>query len=105
MKVQLLHTADCHVWQKAEFELEKALKVASLPVAHEIILIENSKQAEDFKFSGSPQISIDGIDIDPKAAKIKIFSVEACRPYFWQGKSFDYPPKEMILSALKTHQK
>lgn len=100
MKIQLLHTKDCHAWMEAEKELKQALDEAGLKTTYEVVLVENLDQAQKYRFSGSPQILIDGEDIDPMAKNIKNFSVASCRPYFYQRKSYDYPPKEMILEYL-----
>ena len=101
MKIKLFHNVSCHAWQQAESELEKALKEAGIKADHQVIVVESQKQAEEYKFPGSPTIQIDGKDIDPAAAKITQFAVDACRPYFWQGKAYDFPTKEMIFVALK----
>lgn len=101
MKIQLLHTADCHAWKDSLSTLEDALKIKSLEVKYEVILIETENQANAYKFSGSPTILINGIDIDPLARNEKTYSISSCRPYFYQGKTYDFPPKEMIFEALK----
>lgn len=100
MKIQLLHTNECHAWQEAEKQLKEALKEANLSLEYEVILVSSPEQAQSLRFSGSPQITIDGQDVDPLAKNAKIFSIQSCRPYFYQGKSYDYPPKEMILEKL-----
>lgn len=100
MQIQLLHTKDCHAWQEAEKVLEEALQEAVLPVEYQVVLVTSEVQAEQLKFLGSPQITVDGIDVDPIAKNATRFSVQSCRPYLYHGKSYDYPPKEMILESL-----
>lgn len=100
MKVQLFHTVDCHAWKESLSVLEEALNEVQEEVRIEVILIENSDQAKRFKFLGSPTIYINEKDVDPGAEKATNFAVAACRPYFYKGKSYDYPPREMILKAL-----
>lgn len=100
MQIQLLHTKDCHAWQEAEKVLEEALQEASEPVEYRVVLVTSEVQAEQLKFLGSPQITIDGVDVDPLAKNADKFSIASCRPYLYQGKSYDYPPKEMILVSL-----
>lgn len=99
--IRLLHTEACHAYHYAFDELEKALKEKGLPVKFEVILITSEKEAKEHKFFGSPAIQVNGEDVDPKAKMVTKYSVSSCRPYFWKGKSYDYPPKEMILEALK----
>lgn len=100
MKIQLLHTADCHAWKDSLFVLEDALKTKGLEVKYEVILIGTKDQAKTYKFSGSPTILVDGVDVDPMARNVTTYSVNSCRPYFHQGKTYDFPPREMILEAL-----
>ncbi|MBI2617591.1 DUF2703 domain-containing protein [Candidatus Gottesmanbacteria bacterium] len=100
MKIQLLHTADCHAWKESLSILEEALKTKGLAAKYEVILIDTEGQAKAYKFNGSPSILIDGIDVDPMARNVKSYSVSSCRPYFYHGKTYDYPPKEMIIEAL-----
>ena len=101
MKIKLLHTSDCHVWQEAERQLATALGELNLPKEYEVILIGNEKQAKENHFLGSPQITIDGADIDPMTKNAHSFNAISCRPYFYKGKFYDYPPKEMIKEAIK----
>lgn len=100
-KIRLLHTQGCHTYHQAFDELEKALKEKGLPVRFEVVLITCEKEAEENKFLGSPTIQVNGEDVDPKAKIVTKYSISLCRLYFWKGKSYDYPPKEMILEALK----
>ena len=100
MKIQIIRNEGCHIWQTAEKALKEALTEASLPKDYEIIVVKGNDQAQQYKFFGSPQITIDGVDIDPAAAKATQFQTEGCRFYVWQGKMYEYPPKEMILQTL-----
>lgn len=102
MKIQLFHTADCHAWKESLSLLEDALKTKGVEVKYEVILVETEDQARDYKFIGSPTILINGIDVDPLVKNVKTYSVSSCRTYFYQGKSFDYPQKEMIFEALNS---
>lgn len=103
LNIQLLHTRDCHSYQKAMIELEGALEEAGLPVRFEVTLVNSRAAAEQYKFIGSPTIRINGVDIELEAAGVEKFGLGSCRPYFWKDKFYDYPPKDMILSALKKH--
>lgn len=103
LNVQLSHTLVCHGYQKAMIELEGALEEAGLPVRFEITLVNSRAAAEQYKFIGSPTIRINGVDIELEAAGVMKFGLDSCRPYFWKDKFYDYPPKDMILSALKKH--
>jgi len=110
MKIQLIHNKDCHVWQKAKKVLKEALKETNLPGKYEIVIIKNDEEAKKYRFYGSPQITINGKDIDPSSQKATQFQTEGCRFYMWEvegpdgtrrKKMYEYPPKEMIFQALK----
>ena len=101
MNIDLLYTTSCHAYRRAMEELEAALDEMKLSVIFTMIRVDKQADAKKYKFSGSPAIHINGIDIDPRAGEIKSFSVVSCRPYLWDGKGYDWPPKAMIVEALK----
>lgn len=103
MRVVLVRNEGCHIWKVAEEELKKALKEAGLPIKYETVVVRNDREAGNYKFFGSPQITIDGVDIDPSALKATQFQAQGCRFYLWQGKMYEYPLAEAILDALKSH--
>lgn len=105
MKIEFLHTDDCHVWQKALPLLKKTMKELGIKGKIEAITIKTQKDAEKHKFSGSPSIKIDSKDIDPMAKKVTKYSPVSCRPYFYKRKFYDFPPKEMIVEALRKTEK
>lgn len=101
MENKLIRNKDCHIWQAAEVVLKEALSEVGLPSEYEIVVVENDEEAQKYKFFGSPQITIDGEDVDPAAAKATQFQITGCRIYMWQGKMYEYPPREMIIEKLK----
>lgn len=101
MKIQILHNKSCNFWLIAKKELEEILKEKGINEPIEEILISNNEEAAQYHFAGSPQIMIDGKDIDPMAEKITNFHESGCRIYFWEGKVYEYPPREMIEEALR----
>lgn len=101
MKIQLIRNEGCHIWQIAEKAQKETLTEASLPKDYEIIVVKGNNQAQQYKFFGSPQITVDGVDIDPQAKNATQFQTEGCRLYVWEEKMYEYPPKEMILKVFK----
>ena len=110
MDIKLIRNEGCHIWQTAEGVLKEALKEANLPGEYEIIVVKNDEEAKSYRFFGSPQITIDGVDIDPSSEKATQFQASGCRIYMWEAeglegtrsrKMYEYPPKEMILEALR----
>lgn len=100
-KITLLFVQGCHAYHEAFDELAAALKESGLPPRFEAILITSDEDAKNHKFFGSPTVQVDGVDVDPKAKAVTKYGMSSCRPYIWQGKSYDFPPKAMILEALK----
>ncbi len=101
LKVQLLHTSDCHIWKTSLEELEAALKEVKKEIRYEVVQITNQQEADEYTFTGSPTILLNGVNVDPLRRSLKKFIFSGCTPYFWKGKSYEYPPKEMIVAALK----
>jgi glutaredoxin len=101
MKIQLIRNESCPNWQKTEELLKEALSEAGLSEDYEVIVVEDDEKAKEYRFFGSPQIIIDGKDIDPLAAKASDFHFQGCRFYLWEGKVLEHPPKKMILQALQ----
>ena len=85
--------------------LKEALKEENINSEPQLILIDSEASAKKFKFYGSPNIKINNKDIDPFAESVTNYGLGACRPYLWEGQMFDFPPKEMILTALQEHIK
>lgn len=105
MKIKLIRNEGCHIWQTAEAVLKEALAQANLPPEYEIVVVADDTQAQQYRFFGSPQITVNGVDIDPNAQKATKFQEAGCRLYLWQGKMYEHPPKEMILGALWKSEK
>lgn len=101
MEVQLLHNKACTFYKKVMDVLEEVLAEKGLPVRYEVILISDDEEAKQYKFFGSPQIMVDGKDIDQNAQKIINYHADGCRVYLYQGQTHDAPPKEMIIEALE----
>ena len=99
-KVVVLHNEECEYWQDAVLEAKKAMISSGMQPWVEIIEVKSPADAKKYKFSGSPQVNVNGKDVDPEAKNIKKPSLKTCRPYTWDGKSHDYPPKEMVVEAL-----
>lgn len=105
MKVTLLHTSGCHIWKTALEELEVALAKTGNRISYEVVQVTSQAQAEKLKFTGSPTILINGKNVDKMKRKINRFTNSGCSIYFWKGKTYEYPPKEMITAAIKENKK
>ena len=98
--ITVLHNDQCTFWQKTKADLETLLgeKQISVPIGE--VLIGNDEAAKEHKFFGSPQVEINGQDIDPMAKMVTAYHASGCRPYFWQDNFQDFPPREMLKEAL-----
>ncbi len=100
-KIQVLHNNECTFWQLAWKMLEDFIREKNLDVGLEELLITSDQDAAKHRFAGSPQITINGKDIDPEAGRITNFHASGCRPYFYRGQAYDYPPRQMVEEALR----
>jgi hypothetical protein len=65
------------------------------------VKIETQEDAETHQYFGSPQININGKDIDPMAENVTNFKFAGCRFYIYKEKTYEFPPKEMLEEALE----
>ncbi len=120
MKIQLLYILDCPWCIKTKKLIKESLKELGSKSKVEEILIDSDEKARKYHFVGSPTIRIDGKDIQEKLSKGKCLPCEelaehtkgttefvkqecscGCRIYFYKGRQYPYPPKEMIKEVIK----
>lgn len=120
MKIQLLYILNCPWCLKTKKLIRQVLKELKIKADIEEILIDSEEGAKRYKFLGSPTIRIDGKDIQEKVGKGQCLPCEelselrkdttafvkkeckcGCRKYFYKGKRYPYPTKEMIKEAIK----
>jgi hypothetical protein len=96
--IELLVSEICDQVETTQQALQKAM--GELRIREPIIfkVIKTYGDARKEKFEGSPEVRIDGEDIDPHM-HIN-FSHKACRTYFFRGKILSSPPKDMIKDAF-----
>ncbi len=96
----ILHNNECNFWETVKHDLESLAKQKELDCTIEDVLVANDGEARRWKFAGSPQLLINGKDIDPMADRITNYHASGCRPVVWKGKLYEYVPVEMIAAAL-----
>lgn len=117
MKVQLLYILDCPWCVKTKNLIAESLKEFEVKAKVEEILIDSDEKARKYEFTGSPTIRINGKDIEEEVSKGRCLPCEeiaqestefvkkecrcGCRIYFYKGKQYPYPPKEMIKEAIE----
>lgn len=103
MKYQftILHNEHCNFWRVLKASLEHFVRERKLDAEIKEILIWNDEEARQYQFSGSPQLLMNGKDIDPMADRITFYHAGGCRPVFFRGGHYDYPPMAMVEEALQ----
>jgi len=120
MKIQLLYILDCPWCVKTKKLIRESLKELGVKADIEEILIDSDEKAKKYKFVGSPTIRVNGKDIQKEVNKGQCLPCEelvkhteeatefvkqecryGCRIYFYKGKQYPYPSKEMIKEAIK----
>ena len=97
----ILYSNACNFWEHLRSELQELIKEKNLDANIEEVLVETDEQASKHRFFGSPQLLINGKDIDPMAEQMTTFQAGGCRFVVWQEKMYEYPPREMILDAIE----
>jgi glutaredoxin len=122
MKIEILYILDCPWCLKTKELVKKTLKELQVDAEVEEILIDSDKKAKEYHFGGSPTIRINGKDIQDDVKKGRCLPCEelaeqtrkatkfvkqecycGCRVYLYKGKTYNYPPKEMIKEAIKNN--
>jgi glutaredoxin len=120
MKIEILYILDCPWCVKTKKLIRESLRELGIKSDIEEILIDSDEKAKEYNFVGSPTIRINGKDIQEDVSKGKCLPCEelaeltkgttefikqecrcGCRIYFYKGKQYSYPPKEMIKKAIR----
>lgn len=101
LHIQVLHNKQCTFWQSDWALLERLVKEGKIDADLEEIIVDTDEKAREYRFFGSPQVMIEGVDVDPMAAQMTNFHWTGCRPYFYQDRQYDYVPEGMIMEAVK----
>jgi len=100
--VEILYTDACPFWKETAKTIIQIKKELNLTITVKKTKITNEEQAKQHGFLGSPTVRINGVDIDPTAAPVKQpIGYVGCRIYTHEGHIYDYPPKQMIKTALQ----
>ncbi len=100
MKITILHNKTCNIWRTTKGTIEAILKENGTSAEIEEVVIADDAQAKERHFAGSPQVLIDGQDIDPMAEKVTNYHESGCRFYIWKDKLHEGPPREMLEEAI-----
>lgn len=101
VRIQVFHNQECTFWRVAWKLLEDLIKEKRLDAQLAEMLVASDDEARRYRFAGSPQVMINGQDVDPEANRMTNFHASGCRPYFRNGEHYDYPPRAMVEEALQ----
>ncbi len=120
MKIELLYILDCQWCLKTKELIRESLRELRVKADIEEILIDSDEKVKKHNFVGSPTVRINGKDIQEEVKKEQCLSCEelakstkettefvkhecrcGCRIYFYKGKQYPYPPKEMMKEVIK----
>jgi hypothetical protein len=102
MDLEVLHIDDCPNWEQAADRLQEALN--STGHGDESIgfrLLRSSEDAVGTAFTGSPTITLDGIDLIPSQGAT---SDLACRIYVTPSGSAGLPTVDQLVEGIQAHE-
>ena len=98
MKIELLYFDGCPRWLTTRTQVEEVLAERGLANDITLINVQSNDEANERRFTGSPTLRVDGVDIDPDTPQDG-FNLE-CRTYWVDGKPTGLPPREWIERAV-----
>ncbi len=100
MKIELLYFEDCPSWCTTKQYLNEIMENFSVDSSITLIRVESNADAVKRKFTGSPTIRLDGVDLFPVDHTDYALG---CRVYETPQGLKGSPTKEMIRGKLKDH--
>jgi hypothetical protein len=100
-KIQFLYWEDCPSHPEAWQLLHEVLAEEGLNWPVERIMVVNDQDAQQWGFSGSPTIRVEGRDLDPQGAA-QMGVALACRVYRLEdGRFSPVPSRETVRRGLR----
>ncbi len=101
VRISVYYTPECPREPVIE-EIKKAVREAGVEEYElEEVVLANDEEAAQHRVLGVPTVRINGVDVDPSFEDRGVYTSTCSRIYKWAGKYHDYPPKEMIVEALR----
>ena len=97
--VELFYFDDCPSWKKALEILEVSLDKMGISQNVSLISIETQEEAARYKFTGSPMIRVNGIDLFPTSQTNYALG---CRVYQTSQGYQGWPTEEMVSEKLQS---
>ena len=101
VRISVYYTPECPREPVIE-EIKKAVREVGVEEYElEEVVLANDEEAAQHRVLGVPTVRINGVDVDPSFEDRGVYTSTCSRIYKWAGKYHDYPPKEMIVEALR----
>ena len=100
MKTELFYFDDCPSYKQTLENLKKALQLEQLPEEIEMIEVADPADAQSKRFSGSPSIRIEGIDVEGPDVEARGYAY-GCRVYTSEGRTVGWPSVDRIRQAFQ----
>jgi hypothetical protein len=97
--IEVLYTEHCPFWKEVTKIIEEILEKFEIQASVKKVKISSEDEARRLRFPGSPTVRINGVDVDPTFKETR--GIIGCRIYNYRGKIYEYPPKDMIIKAVK----
>lgn len=104
MSVQLYYFDQCPSYRRALENLREALRLEGLSEAVELVAVVSDTDAQEKRFTGSPSIRINGIDLEGVAAEARGYGF-GCRVYEHDGRPVGWPSVDQIRRVLQSLHK
>jgi hypothetical protein len=99
-RIAFLYWEECQSHDEAFTRLRKVLREDRIDAEIELIKVRSDEEAKQLRFTGSPTILVDGIDIQQPTTTHYALS---CRAYQLEdGRISPLPSEVMIRTALKS---
>lgn len=101
MKVELLYFDGCPNHVAAEQLVQAVAAELDLPVAVDRVLVEDHPTADQLRFTGSPTVRVDGVDVEPGWVP-PAEGLLGCRVYQTDAGLSGVPDRRWLRQALLT---
>ena len=99
VKIELLYFDDCPSWKQALENLNESMSKTGISEEVTLIPVETQEDAQEYKFTGSPMIRVNGVDLFPTGQTSYALG---CRVYQTPDGYKGWPTREMITEKLQT---
>lgn len=104
MTIELLYLEGCPHHDATVDLVHSVLKSEGMPGVVQLIRIENSEDANEYDFPGSPTVRVNGRDIE-MIPSLRLPVGFACRTYLVEGKQQGLPPRSWLEEAIRAARK